>query len=86
MELKEMLEKIRQARKLNGELYEQGVIDTGKDYTDSSYPRVHLTNELFFKVTVDYKKRERKDEYDELYEVIDGIEYFTLIEKGEVKC
>lgn len=85
MELKEIFEKIGQARKLNGELYEQGVIDTGKIYPNSSYTDVHLTNELFFKLTVDYKKKEHSDIFDKLYEIIDGIEYFTLVKKEELK-
>lgn len=82
MELKEMLEKIKQARELNGELYEQGVIDTGKIYPNSIYTDVHLTNELFFRIAADYKK-ENGYEYDKFYEVIDGVKYFALVKKGE---
>jgi hypothetical protein len=85
MELKEIFEKIGQARKLNGELYEQGVIDTGKIYPNSIYKDVHLTNEMFFKLAVDYKK-ENGDEYDEFYEVIDGVKYFALVKKEDRGC
>jgi len=85
MELKEILEKIKQARELNGVLYEQGVIDTGKIYPNSIYKDVHLTNEMFFKLAVDYKK-ENGDEYDEFYEVIDGVKYFALVKKEDRGC
>lgn len=82
MELKEMFEKIKLARKLSGELYQQGVISTGKIYPNSIYTDVHLTNEMFFKLAVDYKK-ENGDEYDKFYEVIDGVKYFALVKKEE---
>ena len=85
MELKEMLEKIKQARELNGALYAQGVIDTGKIYPNSIYTDVHLTNEMFFKLAVDYKK-ENGDEYDKFYEVIDGVKYFALVKKEDRGC
>ena len=85
MELKEILEKIKQARELNGVLYEQGVIDTGKIYPNSIYKDVHLTNEMFFKLAVDYKK-ENGDEYDKFYEVIDGVKYFALVKKEDRGC
>lgn len=85
MELKEMLEKIKLARELNGELYQQGVISTGKNYPNSIYTDVHLTNEMFFKLAVDYKK-ENGDEYDKFYEVIDGVKYFALVKKEDRGC